>query len=129
MRNQKRCIYRTLAKEGPLRNVGLNFLLRSSVYSNMRPCVAALESAARMHEMAGLYFHNLCKISISTADFSTCNVINHRKTNFMPRFSTKLINDRTQLVIVATPIEYGYKQRHMVKYHGRPCSGLVTVLE
>ena len=30
---------------------GLNFLLRPSVYSNMRPCVAALENAA---QMAGL---------------------------------------------------------------------------
>ena len=40
----------------------LNFLLRSSAYSNMCPCVhvAALESAAQMHEMAGL--NNLCKI-------------------------------------------------------------------
>ena len=34
---------------------GLNFLLRSSVYSNMHPCVAALESAAQMHEIAVLY--------------------------------------------------------------------------
>ena len=58
-------IYHTLAKEGPpgpttecrpTLHFGLNFLLRSSVYSNMRPCVAALESAAQMHEMAGLYF-------------------------------------------------------------------------
>ena len=39
-----------LAKEGPLRNIGppptlglIKFLLRSNVYSNMRPCVAALE--------------------------------------------------------------------------------------
>ena len=40
----------------PTPHFGLNFLLRSSVYSNMRPCVAALESAAQMHEMAGLYF-------------------------------------------------------------------------
>ena len=53
---------RTLAKEGPLRNVGpppyfgLYFLLRSSVYSNMHPCVASLESAAQMHEMARLNF-------------------------------------------------------------------------
>ena len=50
-------IYCTLAKEGPLWNVGppphfvLNFLLRSNVYSNMGPCVAALENAA---QMAGL---------------------------------------------------------------------------
>ena len=40
----------------PTPNFGLNFLLRSSVYSNIRPCVAALESEAQMHEMAGLYF-------------------------------------------------------------------------
>ena len=40
----------------PTPHFGLNFLLRSSVYSNMRPCVAALESAAQIHEMVGLYF-------------------------------------------------------------------------
>ena len=40
----------------PSPHFGLNFLLRSSVYSNMHPCVTALESAAQMHEMAGLYF-------------------------------------------------------------------------
>ena len=40
----------------PAPHFGLNFLLRSSVYSNMRPYVAALESTAQMHEMAGLYF-------------------------------------------------------------------------
>ena len=40
----------------PTPHFGLNFLLRSSVYSNVRPCVAALESAVQMHEMAGLYF-------------------------------------------------------------------------
>ena len=35
----------------PTPHFGLNFLLRSSVYSNMRPCVAALENPA---QMAGL---------------------------------------------------------------------------
>ena len=40
----------------PTPHFGLNFLLRSSVYSNMCPYVAALESAAQMHEMDGLYF-------------------------------------------------------------------------
>ena len=40
----------------PTPHFGLNFLLRSSVYLNMRPCVAALESAAQMHEMARLNF-------------------------------------------------------------------------
>ena len=35
----------------PTLHFGLNFLLRSSVYSNMRPCVPALENAA---QMAGL---------------------------------------------------------------------------
>ena len=48
--------YRTLAKEGPLGNIGppptlqfgLNLLLRSNIYLNMRPCVAALENAAQM---------------------------------------------------------------------------------
>ena len=35
----------------PTPHFGLNFLLRSSVYSNMRPCVPALENAA---QMAGL---------------------------------------------------------------------------
>ena len=35
----------------PTPHFGLKFLLRSSVYSNMHPCVAALENAA---EMAGL---------------------------------------------------------------------------
>ena len=33
---------------------GLNFLLRSSVYSNMRPCVPALENAAQMGGLLGL---------------------------------------------------------------------------
>ena len=33
----------------PTPHFGLNFLLGSSVYSNMRPCIAALESAAKMH--------------------------------------------------------------------------------
>ena len=32
----------------PTPHFGLNFLLRSSVYSNMCPCVAALENAAQM---------------------------------------------------------------------------------
>ena len=37
-----RCMYRTLTKEGPLQNIspppyfGLNFLLRSNIYLNMR---------------------------------------------------------------------------------------------
>ena len=35
----------------PTPHFGLNFMLRSSVYSNMRPCVPALENAA---QMAGL---------------------------------------------------------------------------
>ena len=35
----------------PTPHFGLNFLLRSNVYSNMRPCVSALENAA---QMAGL---------------------------------------------------------------------------
>ena len=35
----------------PTPHFGLKFLLRSTVYSNMRPCVAALENAA---QMAGL---------------------------------------------------------------------------
>ena len=35
----------------PTPHFGLDFLLRSSVYLNMRPCVAALENAA---QMAGL---------------------------------------------------------------------------
>ena len=35
----------------PTPHFGLNFLLRSNVYSNMRPCVAALENTA---QMAGL---------------------------------------------------------------------------
>ena len=45
--------YRTLAKEGPLQNIGPPplGLLRSNVYPNMRPCVAAFENAA---QMAGL---------------------------------------------------------------------------
>ena len=46
----------TLAKEAHYGmsahpNFGLKFLLRSSVYSNMHPCVAALENTA---QMAGL---------------------------------------------------------------------------
>ena len=32
----------------PTPHFGLNLLLRSNVYSNMRPCVAALENAAQM---------------------------------------------------------------------------------
>ena len=42
--------YCTLVKEGPLWNIGppphfgLNFLLRSNVYLNVRPCVSALET-------------------------------------------------------------------------------------
>ena len=35
----------------PTPHFGLNFLLRSNVYSNMRPCVAALENTA---QIAGL---------------------------------------------------------------------------
>ena len=35
----------------PTPHFGLNFLLRSNVYSNIRPCVAALENTA---QMAGL---------------------------------------------------------------------------
>ena len=55
-------VYCTLAKEGPLRNVGSplhfrhNFLQKSSVYSNMRLCVAALENAAKMAFLWGLNF-------------------------------------------------------------------------
>jgi hypothetical protein len=43
-------LYRTysLAKEGPLRNVRLNFLPRSiNVYLNIRPSIIALENAAQ----------------------------------------------------------------------------------
>ena len=40
----------------PTPHFELNFLLRSSVYSNMHPCEAAFESTVQMHEMAGLYF-------------------------------------------------------------------------
>ena len=40
----------------PTPHFGLNFLLRSSVYSNMRPCVAALEKAAQMASLWGLNF-------------------------------------------------------------------------
>ena len=52
--------YRTFAKKGPLWNIpppppppppphfGLNFMLRSNVYSNMRPYVAALEHACAL---------------------------------------------------------------------------------
>ena len=41
-------LYRTLAKESPLENIGpphfgFNYLLRSNGYSNMRPYVAVLE--------------------------------------------------------------------------------------
>ena len=54
----------------PVPRFGLNFLLRSSVYSNMRPCVAALESTTQMHEMAGQIIHVR----------SISNVLNSRKT-------------------------------------------------
>ena len=43
--SRKRAHYGMLAHPP---HFGLNFLLRSSVYSNMRPCVAALENAAQM---------------------------------------------------------------------------------
>ena len=40
----------------PTPHFGLNFLLRSSVYTSMRPCVAALENAAQMAGLWGLNF-------------------------------------------------------------------------
>ena len=40
----------------PTPNFRLNFLLRSRIYSNMRPCVAALENAAQMAGLWGLNF-------------------------------------------------------------------------
>ena len=42
--SRKRAHYRISAHP----HFGLNLLLRSNVYSNMRPCVAALENAAQM---------------------------------------------------------------------------------
>ena len=52
----------------PTPHFGLNFLLRSSVYSNMCPCVAALENAAQMAGLRGLNFVR-----------SISNVLNSRK--------------------------------------------------
>ena len=40
----------------PTPHFELNFLLRSSVYSNMHPCVAALEVSAQMTGLWGLNF-------------------------------------------------------------------------
>ena len=98
----------------PTPHFGLNFLLRSSVYLNMCPWVAALESTAQMHEMARLYVRSIS------------NVLNSHKTRC---HVSAQINYCTRLAIVATPTEYGCTQRHMVKYRSHPCSGLVTVAE
>ena len=52
---------------------GLNFLLRSSVYSNMRPCVAALEIAAQMDWFMRIELRIVYARLIN-------NVLNSRKT-------------------------------------------------
>ena len=64
----------------PTPHFGLNFLLRSSIYSNMRPCVAALENVAQMAGLWGLNFV-----------WSISNVLNSCRTkpiaSFIPRFN------------------------------------------
>ena len=89
--SRKRAHYGMYVRPPP--TLGSNFLLRSSVNSNMCPCVAALENAA---QMAGLWGLNFVR--------SISNVLQLSLASFIPRFSknklTHTASDRSHAHLI-----------------------------
>ena len=117
-------MYRTLAKEDQLQNIAPppTFLLRSTVYSNMRPCVAALEKGGSngwfmRTELQIIKVRSISNLPCLMLHFSTkeqsCTASNRNHTHWIRLPST------------AQCWAHGEVFGLMV---GRPCSRLVTVL-